>query len=252
MTKDTNNQITDPKEDTHQQFPNRQAFAERFAKRHADTDFEDKEARYSLLNDDADRLDRYEESGKALSSVFEKHRWMASMFEALRQDDSLDPITWMADNGIDIDEALQDEEYRKQITQRITDFQKRTLEGEQAEKQREKALEKSAKELERLGLSEEQNVKIWDHLFNEVIDPALRGEISKDTWTLVQKALNYDSDIAAASEQAAMKARNEKIRNPTRQPRPADMPPTLPQGGAAPAKPQKSSSVVDDFWQGVK
>ena len=34
--------------------PNRKAFSERFAKRHKDIDFEDKEARYGAMNDDAD------------------------------------------------------------------------------------------------------------------------------------------------------------------------------------------------------
>ena len=51
--------------------PNRTAFSKRFSKRHSDIDFEDKEARYAAMNDDADLLGRYEESGKALSKVFD-------------------------------------------------------------------------------------------------------------------------------------------------------------------------------------
>ena len=59
--------------------PNRKAFSDRFKKRHADIDFEDKEARYAAMNDDADTLERYEESGKALSKVFDKHKWLAAL-----------------------------------------------------------------------------------------------------------------------------------------------------------------------------
>lgn len=232
------------------EYPNRKAFAGRFAKRHKDIDFEDKEARYGALNDDSDRLDRYEESGKSLSNVFEKHRWMASMFEALREDESLDPITWMADNGIDIEEALSSEEYRKGISDRIKAFQKQQIEGEKAAKEREKNLTKSAKALSSLGLSDEENLEMWNHLFNEVIDPALRGEISKETWQLVQKARNYDSDMQKASDTAAMKARNEKIRNQSRQVK-ADVPPSLPQAasGIPETKPKTQSPAAQFFGE---
>ena len=235
---------------TVQDRPNRKAFAGRFAKRHKDIDFEDKEARYGALNEDADRLDRYEESGKSLSSVFEKHRWMASMFEALREDDQLDPISWMADNGIDIEEALSNEEYREGISKRIAQFQKRQIEGEKAASEREKNLQKSAKALASLGLTDEENLNMWNHFFNEVLDPALRGEISKETWQLIQKAQNYDSDIQKASDTAAMKARNEKIRNQSRQVK-ADVPPTLPQAasGIPETKPKTSSAAAEFFGE---
>ena len=230
--------------------PNRKAFAGRFSKRHSDIDFEDKEARYGALNEDADRLDRYEESGRALSGVFEKHRWMASMFEALREDDELDPIAWMADNGIDIEEALQDDEYRKSISDRIAAFQKREIEGAKAAGEREKNLEKSAKALESLGMSDDENLQMWNDFFQNVIDPALRGEISKETWEMIRKAKNYDSDIRTAGETGAMRARNEKIRNQSRQVK-AEIPPTLPQGSEQPVerKSRKSSAVTDFFGE---
>lgn len=230
--------------------PNRTAFAGRFGKRHKDIDFEDKEARYGALNEDADRLDRYEESGKALSSVFENHRWMASMFEALREDKDLDPIIWMADNGIDIGEALEDDDYRKSISDRIAAYQKREVEGAKAEKEREQNLMKSAKALASLGLTDDENLDMWNHLFNEVIDPALRGEVSKETWQLVQKAKNYDVDVQKASDTGAMKARNEKIRNQSRQVK-ADIPPSLPQAasGAEDIKPRTRSAAQEFFGE---
>lgn len=227
-------QTTEPVEER----PNRKAFAERFSKRHKDVDFEDKEARYSALSDDSDRLSSYEESGRALSNVFEKHRWMASMFEALRKDDGLDPVTWMADNGIDIGQALEDEEYRSKISARIADFQKREVEGAKAADEREKNLMKSAKALSSLGLSDDENLELWNQLFQNVIDPALRGEVSADTWKMVQKARNYDNDVSSARETGALQARNEKIRNRVRT-ESTEIPPSLPQGGG-----EKSTKAV--------
>ena len=72
-------QVTSPEQAAEETQPvedrtNRKAFSDRFKKRHADIDFEDKEARYAAMNDDADTLERYGESGKALSKVFDKHK----------------------------------------------------------------------------------------------------------------------------------------------------------------------------------
>lgn len=228
--------------------PNRDAFAGRFKKRHSDIDFEDKEARYGALNEDADRLDRYETSGRALSDVFENNRWMASMFEALRNDKNLDPVSWMADNGIDIVEALNDEEYRKKISDKIADFQKREIEGSKKEKERETNLKKSADALSSLGLSDEENANLWNDFFMNIVDPVLRGEVSKETWEMLRKAKNYDADIASAAETASVKARNEKIRNKVKTSEKPEIPPTLPQGGGeAPKKETKKPG----FWEGM-
>jgi hypothetical protein len=234
------------------EYPNRKAFSDRFSKRHKDIDFEDKEARYQALSDDDDRLGRYEESGKALSDVFEKHRWMASMLEDLRENDDLDPISWMADNGIDISEALEDEEYRKEISDRIAAYQENQLKGEQAATEREQNLEKSADALEGLGVGEDEFNDLWNYFFNDVVAPVLRGEVSKETWEMVRKARNYDSDIENASKQGEMKARNEKIRNKVKDNVGSDVPPALSQGGSASAKPQpkkKKNGFFDDIIQ---
>lgn len=229
--------------------PNRTAFAKRFSGRHKDVDFEDKEARYGALSEDADRLDKYEKSGRALSGVFEKHRWLANMLEALREDDELDPVTWMADKGIDINEALWDEDYRKTISERIATYQKRMVAGEEAEKEREKNLKKSADALGSLGKSDEECITMWNKLFDDIIDPALRGEVKKDTWELIAKALNYDKDVEAAGQAGAMRARNEKIRNKKNE-APAGLPPSLPQGGVGSV--QTASRKKKSFFDGIE
>lgn len=237
-------------EEAVEEFPNRKAFAGKFSKRHKDIDFEDKEARYGALNEDSDRLDRYEESGRALSDVFEKHRWMASMLEDLRDNEDLDPISWMADNGIDIAEALEDDEYRKEISDRIAAFQENQLKGEQAATEREQNLEKSADALSAVVENDDEFNEIWEYFFNDVVAPVLRGEVSEETWQMVKKARNYDADVASAGEKGAMQARNEKIRNKVKPRGEEEIPPALSQGGSSNAKPQqktKKNSFFEDI-----
>lgn len=233
--------------------PNRKRYAERFNKSHPDIDFEDKEARYGAMNEDRDMLDAYEQSGSALGETFDKHPWTGSMLMALKNDDSLDPISWMADNGIDIQQALEDEEYRKTISQRIADYEKKQLEGKQAEKERADNLQASADALRELNLSDDENLKMWNYLFEEVVDPALRGEVSAETWKMVQKAQNYDADVETARNEGAMKARNEKIQNNLKKSG-TDLPPDLSSGARASAQPQPKpqKSLAKSFFEGLE
>jgi hypothetical protein len=233
--------------------PNRSRYAERFSKSHPDIDFEDKEARYGAMNEDRDLLDSYEESGRALGETFDKHPWTGSMLMALKENDELDPITWMAENGIDIQQALEDEEYRKTISQKIADYEQKQLEGKKSDEERAANLQTSADALRELGLSDEENLKVWSHVWEDIIDPALRGEITADTWRLVQKAQNYDADIENARNEGAMKARNEKIQNSLKKPTNA-LPPDLASGARASAapKPKKKKSFASSFFEGVE
>lgn len=233
--------------------PNRDAFAKRYAKRHPDRDFEDKEDRYSVLGEDADRLDQYEESGKALSKTFDNNRWLAAMIQDLRENPDLDPISWMADNGIDINEAMNNEEYRKKISDKVAAFQKKQVDGETANKEREKNFQKSAEALRSLGLSDDENMKVWSDFFTNVIDPALHGVVTADTWKLIQKANNYDADVANAREEGGIQARNEKIQNKLKTPKKQNIPPTLAQGSGSTAtpKPQTKKSAAGEFFDGM-
>lgn len=234
--------------------PNRDAYAQMFAEDNPGIDFEDKEARYGRMNEERKRYRSYRDSGKKLAAVFDKNPWTAQMMMDLKDNDDLDPIQWMADNGIDIAEAMEDEAYRKNISDRIAKYQKGQIEGKEAAKQREENLYKSSEALQSLqkefGLDDEQRMQVWTDFFTNVMDPALNGEISADTWKMIIKARNYDNDIANAREEGAMKARNEKIQNKLKSPTEGEVPPTLSQGGSTKAgQPQtkKRSGFFDDL-----
>lgn len=233
--------------------PNRSRYAERFSAAHPDIDFEDNEARYGAMNEDRDLLDSYEKAGQGLGDTFDKHPWTGSMLMALQQNDELDPITWMAENGIDIAQALEDEEYRKTISEKIADYEQKQLEGKQADEERANNLQASADALRELGLSDDENMEMWTHLFQEIVDPALRGEVTADTWRLVQKARNYDTDVEQARNTGAMQARNEKLRNPIKK-KTEEMPPDLASGGRAGVARQQpqEKSMAQSFFEDVE
>ncbi len=234
-------------EDQVEDRPNRKAFSERFAKRHNDIDFEDKEARYAAMNDDADMLSSYETSGRALSDAFDKNRWLAAMMMDLKDNPDMNPIEWMASQGIDIQSALDDEETREKVAKQIADFQEKKAQEEGHEQEVMANLRKSADAMETLGLSEDERINLWDKFF-KIVSDAEDGLVSSDTWKLFRNAQSYDDDVASAREEGAMNARNEKIQNALRKSEPS-VPPTLGTSGGGSAQKKKKKS--GGFFEGI-
>lgn len=227
--------------------PNRTAFSKRFSKRHKDIDFEDKEARYAAMNDDADALGKYEESGQALSKMLDNNKWLAAMvLDSTRK--GMHPLEWMASQGIDIKAALEDEELGKKVADQIAKFQEKVAEQEKHGQELSDNLLKSRQAMDKLGLSDEEAADLWGKVWG-VIEDAERGEISSDTWKLFQNAYNYDSDISSARDEAAMQARNEKIQNKVRSSASEGIPPTLNSAGTGnkPVTKRKKESFWDDI-----
>lgn len=232
--------------------PNRTAFSKRFSKRHSDIDFEDKEARYAAMNDDADALGKYEESGQQLSKMLDNNKWLAAMvLDSTRK--GMHPLEWMASQGIDIKAALEDEELGKKVADQIAKFQENVAEQEKHGQELSDNLLKSRQAMDKLGLSDEEAADLWGKVWG-VIEDAERGEISSDTWKLFSNAYNYDSDIASARDEAAMQARNEKIQNKVRSSATENIPPSLNSSGAGnkPAAPKKpKGSSTSDFFSDI-
>ncbi len=227
--------------------PMRKAFSDRFAKRHKDIDFEDKEARYAAMNDDADMLSSYEESGRALSDAFDKNRWLAAMMMDLKDNPDMSPIEWMASQGIDIQLALDDDDTRKKVAQQIADFQEKKAQEEGHEQEVMANLRKSADAMESLGLSEDERIDLWGKFF-KIVGDAEDGTVSTDTWKMFRNAQSYDSDVASAREEGAMNARNEKIQNSLRKSDPS-VPPTLGTSGGSTAT--KKKKKTGGFFEGI-
>lgn len=229
--------------------PNRSAYAKMFNEDYPDVDFEDKEARYGKMVEDRQRYKELSNAGRSLSTALDKNRWLGAMFQDLAENPDKDPVTWMYENGIDVTKAMEDEEYRQQVSEKLGEYQARQAEGEQAAAERDKNLQTSLDNLLGMGLDESEAEALWNHFFTEVLDPALRGEVSTETWQAIRNARNYDNDIASAREEGASKARNEKLTNKLKKfDTTQNVPPTFSQGaGQSGAKPKKKGGFFDDL-----
>lgn len=226
--------------------PNRTAFSKRFSNRHSDIDFEDKEARYAAMNDDADLLGRYEESGKALSKVFDKHKWLAALAMDMEKNPDDNPFDAMARLGIDVKTLLDDPEGGKKLADILAKHNEDVAEQNAAADRVFANMQNSYERL--MNLYPDEVDDMWQQLY-EIHDKVVSGDISDDIWKMLHNANNYDSDISSARDEAAMQARNEKIQNKVRSSSTEGIPPSLSSSGAGnkPAKKQKRESFFDDI-----
>ena len=199
--------------------PNRDKYSSMFAEDNPDVDFEDKESRYGRMAEERESYRKLRDSGRKLSENFNKRPWAAAMIQDIFNDESgeLDPVSWMYRHGIDVQKAMEDDEYRKKCVEGLNAWLDNASKSAESEEQKDNNALQAQQNLsdlaEELNLSDEQCNRMWNHLFNEVVAPGSNFEVSKDTWQMVLHALNYDQDIANAREEAGIQARNEKHKN---------------------------------------
>lgn len=228
--------------------PNRKAFSDRFKKRHADIDFEDKEARYAAMNDDADLLGRYEESGKALSKVFDKHKWLAALAMDMEKNPDDNPFDAMARLGIDVKTLLDDPEGGKKLAEILAKHNEDVAEQNAAADRVFANMQKSYERL--MNLYPDEVDDMWQQLY-EIHDKVVSGDISDDIWKMLHNANNYDSDISSARDEAAMQARNEKIQNKVRSSSSEGIPPALSTSGAGNKPVKQKKAPKSGFFEGI-
>lgn len=228
--------------------PNRDKYSAMFAEDNPDVDFEDKEARYGRMAEERDNYRKLRESGRQFSAILDKNRWLGAMLS----DEETNPLVWLSKNGIDIKAALDDPEVLQKVADAFENWSQKQAEGEAAEQAKDAAIEDSLNELasvqQEFGLSDEQFDRMWTHFWDNIFLPAFAGKVTKDTWVALMHAMNYDTDMANAREEAAMQARNEKHANKVKTFEESNVPPTFGQGSGgrvAPQKQNKKESLMD-------
>lgn len=233
--------------------PNRDQYAAMFAEDNPDINFEDKEARYGRLREERENYRTLRASGQKLTEALslDGNRWMGAMFQDLAKNPEKNPLVWFAENGIDLRSALDDPKVMEEVSNAFDGWKKKQADGEASEKAQYKAIDASLDALsavqQEYGLTDEQYDRMWNHFWDEVFLPAFNGEVKKDTWVSLLHAMNYDSDMANAREEAAMQARNEKHANKLKTFDERQVPPSFSQGNGQQVSPRrkKEGSLMD-------
>lgn len=202
-------QMEEPKMET----PFRDKFRGRYK------DIEDEESFYQKADSDMDELESYRKENKAFSEALKSNPVLASMLMAAK--DGVNPFVWLGQNfGMDIRALADDPTFGEQMAKAMEEYHDKQDEGANYEKQMQESFKTSIDNLKALceekKIGEKEATEMYDKFFTEIVEPATRGEVSKDTWALMWKAVKYDSDMDDAVKKAKAQAYNEKIENKLR------------------------------------
>lgn len=208
----------------------RERYRSRYQEMNPDLDLDNEDEFYAQANQNLDDLEQYRQTNKELGEAFDRTPALAGMVIAARNGQN--PFAWLAENigpDMDIRALAEDPEFSKTMGEALTKFMENQEKGKQKKEEIGKNVTKSIETLKELqaekGLSDEQCIKMCNDFFGEFDDEgnpvgkesfmykASNGIVTKGMWESLINGRNYDTDIAAAKDQAAATALNSKVQN---------------------------------------
>lgn len=225
---------------------------ERLRKKHPEKKFEDDEEIYGQISDDYDEyegeLEGYRGREKTLSDMFAADPRSAQFLTDMHN--GTDPVLGLIRNfGVEIKDVLDDPEMQEKIAEANKEYVERLAKSKKLDEEYEANMGATLETLRQYqadkGMSDEQIDKVVVFLLGIVRDGVM-GKFGVETLDLACKALNYDADVAAASEEGEVAGRNAKITEKLRKSAKGDG--TAPLGGKngeGTGRPRRSQSMFD-------
>lgn len=230
----------------------RDEFGERLRAKYPDREYADDEALFGQINDDYDEYDNqlsgYKERESKLADMFTNDPRSAQFITDMAQ--GKDPWVSLVNRiGIDgVKEMLEDPAKMDDFAASNKEYVERMAKQRGLEEEWQKNMAATLKMLEEkqteLGLSEEEIDAAADWI-KEVTNDAVIGIIKPKTLEMALKAINHDTDVATASEEAEIRGKNAKVEAQLRKPKRGDGTPTLGGANNAPAPSRQKGSIFD-------
>lgn len=239
--------------DTEQVKGKREQHLERMRKKYPEKKFEDDEEIYGQISDDYDQyeqeLDGYRGREKTLSDMFAADPRSAQFLTDMHN--GQDPVLGLVRNfGTEIKDVLDDPEMQEKIAEANKEYVERIARSKALDEEYERNLEQTIATLREFqkarGMSDERVDEVMGFLLGVVRDGVM-GKFSAETLDMACKALDYESDVAAAGEEGEVAGRNAKITEQLRKSKKGDG--TSPLGGkngrGTPAEQRRGLSIFD-------
>lgn len=240
----------------------RDEFVNRIKDRYPDADISNDDLLFGKISEVFDENDKalgqYKKNEESLSNLLTADPRAAAFLSGWKN--GKDPLVGMVEIfGDDFREALDDPEKMGQIKEaqkkyldRITNEQKLNAEFDGNLKKSMGDLEKYAEDN---GLSDEQVEEMYKNL-SDIARDYVSGIMKPETWDMIRKAMNHDSDVASAAQEAEVKAKNGKIAEAKLR-EVQEVPPALNGQGVPSAEQQPQIEGVlgqqgRDIWKGMK
>ena len=246
---------------TEQVTSSRDRLMERFSKDNPDVDFNAENGQDVLFDKILSALEKYDSevegyraNDKKIKDLFNSDPRSGRFITSWAAQGG-DPITYLLDIfGPDIMDALQSEEGKAKVAESHAKWLERKTAEEQGESERMQNYENSIKDLvayaDENKLSDEQAVKIFEKA-NQIADEAMDGKYTRETFDMINKAINYDNNVKKAREEGERDGRNSKIEEKLGKVRKnPEMPPSL--GGQGAAMPEPAPKQSDPTLDAIR
>ena len=233
----------------------------RLADKYPDRNFADDDAFFGQISDDYDEYDKqisgYKEREDALGKMFAADPRSASFLMAWKNGEH--PMTALVRQfGKDgLEELLSNDEKMEEFSKANEDYLKRVAEEKALDDEYQKNIAETLKSMEQLqkekGLSEEDMDKAMEFLVGIVKD-GIVGKFSAESIQMALNAINHDSDVAQAADEAEVKGRNANIEEKLRKKQKGDGLGNLDgkNNGSAPTPPKRNLGALERFGGGNK
>lgn len=218
---------------------NREKIVERYKNKYPDREFADDEQLFEQVNGDYDAYDKeigeYKTREKTLQDLFRTDPRSARLF--INWSNGGNPTTELVRQfGADIVASLNDPDKQEEIAAANQEFVERAAKSKALEEKYPDNLAKSLEACDKMqkekGYSDEQIDKAFE-LIERIMLDAVAGNFEPAYIEMAIKAIDYDNDVAAASESGEIRGRNAKIEEQMEKSRKGD---GIPYGGGNMAK----------------
>lgn len=195
----------------------RAAQIERMRKKNPERNYEDDESLFGAISDDydayEDELAGYKENEKTLSDMLATDPRSAQFLTDMHR--GKDPVVGLVRNfGIEIKDCLDDPAMQEEIAEANREYVERVAQNKALEDEYNANLEETKQTLaayqEERGLSDDDIDAIFAKALSIASDGVM-GKFTRETLDMISKAMNYESDVAMASEEGEIAGRNAQI-----------------------------------------
>lgn len=253
-----------PVDETPAERSKREMLLERMQGKYPDQAFDDDETLYGQALGDIDeyegRLGRQDEVDKQLTERFETDPMFGSHFMDMLG--GKNPLISMIEKyGDDLRTALEDPDMAEELAKANESYVERLGKEKKLQESYEANIAQSIEEADALEQAGTYTPEQIDDAFKAILDDAakaIQGEISAEMLEMRLKGSSYDDDIQGATEEATVKAKNEKIEAKKKDLK-ADLP--MIDGGASKPTKKQSNPTLDsldkitggrDIWADLK
>lgn len=195
----------------------RDSMVDRLKSKYPDKEFADDDAIYGQISDDYDdydnQLSSYREREQGMVDMMSKDPRSANFLAAWHQGEN-PLVAMMRMYGPELKDALDDPALQDKLEEAQKDYLDRAAKNKELEQQAEANIEQSIAERDAFqqekGLSDEEMSRIWDTL-QQMFEDALVGKFSRESMDMIYKAINHDTDVASAADEAEVRGRNSRI-----------------------------------------